>query len=158
MATEPITAVLDQAGITYELLPHPHTERAADEAEALGLSPSEVAKTLIVTSPEGNVRAVLPASERIDLRKLGELQGESRKDVHLASEDALRRDYPEFELGAVPPVGGAHGDRVIVDRRLAELETLVLEAGSHDESIRVPTSDLIRLTQAQIADICADSD
>src|SRR5687768_17295234 len=100
MATERITAVLDQAGVTYELLPHPHTERAADEAQALGLSPREVAKTLIVTSPEGNVRAVLPASERIDLRKLGQLQGESRKDVHLASEDALRRDYPEFELGA----------------------------------------------------------
>lgn len=156
MATGPLTAVLDQAGVTYEVLPHAHTERAADEARALGLSANEVAKTLIVTSPEGNVRAVLPASERIDLRKLGELQGESRKDVHLASEDALRRDYPEFELGAVPPVGGAHGDRVIVDQRLAELETIVLEAGSHDESIRMPTNELIRVTQAQIADICSE--
>lgn len=156
MATEPMTVVLDQAGVTYELLPHAHTERAADEARALGLTASEVAKTLIVTSPEGNMRAVLPASERIDLRKLGELHGESRKDVHLATEDALRRDYPEFELGAVPPMGGAHGDRVILDTRLAELDTIVLEAGSHDESIRIPTNELIRLTQAQIADICAE--
>jgi Ala-tRNA(Pro) deacylase len=156
MATEPVTAVLDQAGVTYEVLRHAHTERAADEAKALGLTASEVAKTLIVTSPEGNVRAVLPASERIDLRKLGELQGESRKDVHLATEESLRRDYPEFELGAVPPMGGAHGDRVIVDRRLAELDSVVLEAGSHDESIRLPTTELIRLTQAQVADICAD--
>jgi Ala-tRNA(Pro) deacylase len=156
MATEPVTAVLDQAGVKYEVLTHAHTERAADEAKALGLTASEVAKTLIVTSPEGNVRAVLPASERIDLRKLGELQGESRKDVHLATEESLRRDYPEFELGAVPPMGGAHGDRVVVDRRLAELDSVVLEAGSHDESIRLPTTELIRLTQAQVADICAD--
>jgi Ala-tRNA(Pro) deacylase len=158
MATEPLTAVLDQAGVTYELLPHAHTERAADEAQALGLSTTEVAKTLIVTSPEGNVRAVLPASERIDLRKLGELEGETRKNVHLASEDTLRRDYPEFELGAVPPVGGAHGDRVVVDRRLAQLETIVLEAGSHEESIRMSTDELIRVTQAQVADICAEAD
>jgi Ala-tRNA(Pro) deacylase len=156
MATEPLTAVLEQSGVTYEVLPHAHTERAADEAQALGLAPTMVAKTLIVTSPDGNVRAVLPASERIDLRKIGELQGESKKNVHLASEEALRRDYPEFELGAVPPVGGAHGDRVIVDRRLAELETIVLEAGSHDESIRMPTNELIRITQAQIADICEE--
>jgi Ala-tRNA(Pro) deacylase len=158
MATEPLTAVLDQAGVTYELLPHAHTERAADEAQALGLSTTEVAKTLIVTSPEGNVRAVLPASERIDLRKLGELEGETRKNVHLATEDTLRRDYPEFELGAVPPVGGAHGDRVVVDRRLAQLETIVLEAGSHEESIRMSTDELIRVTQAQVADICAEAD
>lgn len=156
MATEPLTAVLDRAGITYEVLPHAHTERAADEAQALGIAATMVAKTLIVTSPEGNVRAVLPASERIDLRKLGELEGESKKNVHLASEETLRRDYPEFELGAVPPVGGAHGDRVVVDQRLAELDTIVLEAGSHDESIRLPTNELIRLTQAQVADICAE--
>jgi Ala-tRNA(Pro) deacylase len=156
MATEPLTAVLEQSGVTYEVLPHAHTERAADEAQALGLAPTMVAKTLIVTSPDGNVRAVLPASERIDLRKVGELQGESKKNVNLASEESLRRDYPEFELGAVPPVGGAHGDRVIVDRRLAELETIVLEAGSHDESIRIPTNELIRITQAQVADICAE--
>jgi len=156
MATEPLTAVLDRAGVTYELLPHAHTERAADEAQALGLEATVVAKTLIVTSPEGNVRAVLPASERIDLRKLGELEGESKKNVHLASEEALRRDYPEFELGAVPPVGGTHGDRVVVDRRIAELDTIVLEAGSHEESIRLPTNELIRLTKAQVADICAD--
>jgi Ala-tRNA(Pro) deacylase len=156
MATEPLITVLDEAGVTYELLPHAHTERAADEAQALGLAATMVAKTLIVTSPDGNVRAVLPASERIDLRKLGELQGESRKDVHLASEDALRRDYPEFDLGAVPPMGGAHGDRVVVDRRLAELDDVVLEAGSHEESIRLPTDALIRVTKAQVADICAD--
>jgi Ala-tRNA(Pro) deacylase len=156
MATESLTAALDRAGVTYELLPHAHTERAADEAQALGLEATMVAKTLIVTSPEGNVRAVLPASERIDLRKLGELEGESKKNVHLASEEALRRDYPEFELGAVPPVGGTHGDRVVVDRRIAELDTIVLEAGSHEESIRLPTNELIRLTKAQVADICAD--
>ncbi|MGH3104092.1 MAG: aminoacyl-tRNA deacylase [Gaiellaceae bacterium] len=157
MATKDLTGILDEAGVDYEVLAHAHTERAADEAEALGLSPGEVAKTLVVTTPAGNVRAVLPASERIDLRKLGELDGESRKHLHLATEEALKRDYPEFELGAVPPLGGAHGDRVVVDRRLADRDSVVLEAGSHDESIRVQTADLIRLAGARVADICADA-
>jgi Ala-tRNA(Pro) deacylase len=154
MPVEALTGALSKGGIEFELLPHAHTERAADEAAALALETAEVAKTLVVETPQGNVRAVLPASERIDLRKLGELAGESRKHVHLASEETLRRDYPEFELGAVPPLGGAHGDRVVVDRRVAARASVVLEAGSHDESVRVPTADLIRVAQAEVADIC----
>jgi Ala-tRNA(Pro) deacylase len=73
--------------------------------------------------------------------------------VHLATEEALARDYPEFDLGAVPPVGGPRRDPVVIDSRLAERESVVLEAGSHDESIRVACTDLFRLTGAKVADI-----
>ena len=155
MATADLTRVLDEHGVEYELLPHAHTERAADEAEALGLAPDEVAKTLVVTTPQGYVRAVLPASERIDLNKLRDLRPGARKKVHLASEDDLARDYPEFELGAVPPFGG-RADSVVVDRRLAERDSVVLEAGSHEESVRLATADLLRVTGAEIGDICRE--
>jgi Ala-tRNA(Pro) deacylase len=156
MAMQDLTSLLDRERVDYELLTHEHTERAADEAQALGLAPHEVAKTLVLTTPEGNVRAVLPASERIDLRKLGELHGKTRKDVQLLSEAELRRDYPEFELGAVPPLGGGHSDLVVVDTKVAERDSVVLEAGSHDESVRLATADLVRLAGARVADICAD--
>jgi Ala-tRNA(Pro) deacylase len=147
-----VTGFLDQAGVGYEVLEHAHTERAAEEAAALGVAPAEVAKTLVLTTPEGNVRAVLPASERVDLRKVGDLIGVSGKKVQLASEDDLARDYAEFELGAVPPFGG-RSDRVIVDLRLAERDSLVLEAGSHERSVRMKAADLVRVTGAQVADI-----
>ena len=120
MVAKDLTSVLDAAGASYELLPHARTETAAAEAEALGLAPEEVAKTLVVTTPSGFVRTVLPASERIDLRKLSSFLGVGTKSLHLASEEDLRRDYPEFELGAVPPVGGARSDSVVLDRQLAE--------------------------------------
>jgi Ala-tRNA(Pro) deacylase len=156
MAPETFTRVLDEAGAAYEVLPHAHTETAAAEAEALGLPAHEVAKTIVVQTPEGNLRAVLPASERIDLRKLGELHGDRRKEVHLLTEEQLGRDYPDFELGAVPPLGGSNADRVVVDRRIAGRESVVLEAGSHDDSVRLRTADLIRIANAEVADICTD--
>jgi Ala-tRNA(Pro) deacylase len=156
MATADLTRMLDEHGVDYELLPHEHTERAAEEAQALGLPPEEVAKTLVVATPEGYVRAVLPASERIDLNKLRDVHPGARKKVHLASEEDLARDYPEFELGAVPPLGGGRRDPVVVDRRLAERESIVLEAGSHEESIRLATSDLVRIARAEIVDICRE--
>jgi Ala-tRNA(Pro) deacylase len=151
-----LTTALDKEGVRYELLPHAHTERAADEAKALGVDLAEVGKTLVLTTPAGYVRAVLPASERLDLRKVGELLAVGKKQVHLSTEDDLARDYPEFDLGAVPPLGGGRGDRVLIDSRLAERDSIVIEAGSHDESVRVPTADLVRLTAAEVADICQD--
>lgn len=151
-----LTTVLDNAGVGYELLPHAHTERAADEAAALGVEPAEVGKTLVLTTPAGYVRVVLPASKRLDFRKVGDLLGTGKKRIHLSPEDDLARDYPEFELGAVPPLGGGQGDRVVIDTRLAERESIVVEAGSHDESVRLPTADLVRLAQAEVADICQD--
>jgi Ala-tRNA(Pro) deacylase len=156
MAASDLTKALDKAGAEYELLKHPHTETAAAEAEALGVDPGEVGKTLVLSTPEGNVRAVLPGSARLDVRKVRGALGVSGKRVHLLSEDALARDYKEFELGAVPPLGGKSKDRVLVDTRLAERDSVVIEAGSHDESVRLKTADLVRLTEAQVADICRD--
>jgi Ala-tRNA(Pro) deacylase len=154
MAEQDVTSVLEEAGIEYELLAHSHTETAAAEAESLGLNPEEVAKTLVLSIPGGHVRAVLAASDRIDLSKVRE-QVEGGKRIHLASEEDLQRDYPGFDLGAVPPFGGP-GDRVLVDARLAKRETVVLEAGSHEQSIRIQTADLLKLTQADVVDLAQD--
>jgi Ala-tRNA(Pro) deacylase len=155
MTRATLVGMLEEGGATYELLAHAHTETAAEEARALGLAPDEVAKTLVVKTPEGYLRAAVPASCRLDLRKVRELVGGSKKHVHLATEDDLGRDYAEFELGAVPPFGG-RSDPVLVDRRLAEQEAVVLEAGSHEQSVRVRTADLIRLTGARVSDICEE--
>jgi prolyl-tRNA editing enzyme YbaK/EbsC (Cys-tRNA(Pro) deacylase) len=155
MATSDLTGPLDETGVPYEVLPHAHTETAAAEAEALGVEPADVAKTLVVRTPDGYVRAVVPASHRLDLHKLREKIGVGRHKVHLASEDDLRRDFPEFELGAVPPFGGQRNP-VVVDERVAGRESVVLEAGSHDESVRIAAADLVRATGAQVADISED--
>ena len=155
MATEDLTRVLDEAEVGYELLPHAHTESATDEAKALGVSPEDVAKTLVVTTPDGNVRAVLPASERLDLHKLAEICGVPRKQVELAPEADIGRDYAEFALGAVPPVGGRR-DRVIIDRRVAARESVVIEAGTHEESVRLAADDLVRVSGGELSDITLD--
>jgi Ala-tRNA(Pro) deacylase len=156
VAADNVTRALDEGGAKYELLPHAHSESALAEAEALGVDPSEVGKTLVLSVAEGYVRALVPADCRIDVRKVREIVGGGKKQVHLATEDDLSRDYPEFDLGAVPPLGGSRHDRVVVDSRLAKLESVVVEAGSHDESVRIPTAELIRIARAEVADICQE--
>lgn len=156
MAAEDLTRVLDEAGVGYDLLTHVHTISATAEAEALGLATRDVAKTLIVKTQDGYLRVVLQGSERLDLRKLRALLGGNKHDVRLASEEDLGRDFPEFELGAVPPVGGTQRDPVVVDERVAAQESVVLEAGAHDESVRIASAELVRVARAEVADICED--
>jgi Ala-tRNA(Pro) deacylase len=146
---------LADVGFDYELIPHGHSERALDEAAALGVPPEEVAKTIVVRTPAGYVRAVLPASERLDLHKVREHLGDG-SHVGLATESELAEAYPDFELGAVPPFGGRSGDNVLVDPRIAARESIVFKAGTHDLSLRVSTADLLALTKAAIVGICEE--
>lgn len=153
--TAPRTLIdrLEEADVAYELIPHRRTDTAAAEAEALGMEPRQVAKTIILTTPDGLALAVLPASERLDLHKVRLFLG--TKDVELATEQILAGAYPEFELGAVPPLA-AHGDRVLIDLRLSEDQFVIVEAGTHDASLRLKTEDLIALTAALVLDLCRD--
>jgi len=141
---------LDAAGVPYELIPHQRTESAIAEAEALGVDPGHVAKTIILVTRKGFVRAVLPASKRLDLSKARDLL--DTPGARLASEQAIADAYPGFELGAVPPFGGRR-DPVLLDGRLCTHEPVVIEAGTHDESVRLRTKDLVRLTGAVLGDL-----
>ncbi len=77
-----LTDVLDEQKVYFELIPHHRTQSAAAEAEATGVDPGHVAKTIILLTEAGFVRAVLSASKRIDLRKVKAALGSG--EVHLS--------------------------------------------------------------------------
>jgi Ala-tRNA(Pro) deacylase len=155
VATEDLTGALDEAGAAYELLPHTHTESASAEADALGLSPDDVAKTLIVKTREGYLRAVVPASGRLD-----EPQGARPHRRQQEGRPPRDRGRPSTRLPRLRSGGCAAGPRcsardpVIVDSRVAARQSVVLEAGSHEQSVRIATSDLVRAAGAEVTDIC----
>jgi Ala-tRNA(Pro) deacylase len=151
---EDLLARLDEREVPYTFIPHRRTVSAADEARALDVAPWRVAKTVVLVTPDGFLRAVVPATCRLDLSKVRRIVG--MHDVRLATERELAGAYPEYELGAVPPLAFDDGDRVLVDIRVCGADEVVLEAGTHEQSLRMRTSDLIELADAQIAEICVD--
>lgn len=151
MSATEFTRTLSSEGVDYEMIPHPHTDTAREEALEVGLA--EVAKTIVLATRGGFVRTILPADARLDLHKTRQALG-SGKELRLASEEELAGAYPMFELGAIPPFGGPSGDLAIVDRRLADRESIVVDAGSHERSVRLRMRDVVRLAEARIADIC----
>jgi prolyl-tRNA editing enzyme YbaK/EbsC (Cys-tRNA(Pro) deacylase) len=151
-AAEELVELLHSADVAFELLPHRRTSSAAGEARALAVNPDATGKTVIVRRGDSRVRVVLPASCRLSLRKLAAcLDG----GVELLGEDELARAYPQFEVGAVPPFGGPH-ERAIVDRRVADRHSVIVEAGSHGLSLRIAPADLLHVTGGKVADVVAD--
>ena len=154
-AAAELMEILKSADISFEALPHRRTETASDEAVALGALVQTVAKTVVCRTDTGaRVRAVIPASTKVDLGRLAKSIGAAR--VELVPEAELAGLYPEFELGAVPPFGGTAGEEVVVDVGLAECEHVLVEAGVHHVSLRVRCEDLLKVADARLADIAGD--
>src|SRR5688572_2826293 len=79
-----VTHWLNERSVDYELVTHPETFTAADEARAAGVPAGHVAKTLALHEHGSHKLVVIPASRRLDLVRLRELSGGSRH-LRLAS-------------------------------------------------------------------------
>ena len=56
----------------------------------------------------------------------------------------MREAFPGFELGAIPPLGSLLGIPMYVDPEVLQHETVAFAAGSHTESVKIRTEDLLR--------------
>jgi Ala-tRNA(Pro) deacylase len=111
----------------------------------------EVAKTVLLrnSGQRDYLLAVLPASKRIDFRRLSAALGGAR--VELASEPELTEVCPDCEVGALPPFGSGYGMRTLVDESLAEDDGIVFEGNTHHEAIRMKFRDYQRLEAPMMA-------
>ena len=152
---EAIVEYLDGEGIDHELIEHEPTTSAAAEARATHYPPDQVAKTVVLHDGAAYVIAAIPSSERLDLHKLRGLLGATRQ-LRLASESEIARDFPTLEVGAVPPFGPMVPAAEVIDRALLEQERILCPAGDHRHSVLVEPRDVVRITAARTADICQD--
>jgi prolyl-tRNA editing enzyme YbaK/EbsC (Cys-tRNA(Pro) deacylase) len=134
-----IIELLTAKKIPFELLSHRTTMSAGDEAKALHISKSEVLKTVVLDVGAGHVIVVSPASRKLDMVLVREAVAD--KHAHLASESEMSRDFPAFELGAVPPLPSLTKVPVFVDPEIMQHPTVVFAEGQR-ESVRVKTEDL----------------
>jgi Ala-tRNA(Pro) deacylase len=150
---EAVTRFLEGRGVRYEVIEHDAAYSAAAEARATGADPEATAKTVALHDRDGYRLAIVPASERLDVRRAREVLGASHH-LRLATEEELRQDFPAFDLGALPPFGTAPVPEV-VDLRLVRHARIVCAGGEHRRSVLIEALDLLRLTEPRVADICA---
>jgi Ala-tRNA(Pro) deacylase len=150
-----IVGFLEGERVPYELLEHEPVMSAIAEARVAGRPLDEVAKTVVLHDGSAYVIAAIPAADRLDVHQLRSLLGASRR-LQLASEDQIARDFPSFEVGALPPFGPLVPAAEVIDRALMQQRRILCCAGDHRHSVLVDQRDIVRITTATIADICED--
>lgn len=146
-----LSGYLDSTDKQWEPLTHPETLSSLDEARALRIDPDEVAKSLVLKGRESYALAVIPGGYRLDMHKVRDATGD--KTIRLATEDDLERDFSEYELGTTPPAPGLLNVHGYVDPTVRSREWIVFAAGTHTDSVRMKTADLIGLGDFTEADL-----
>ncbi|MGN6372319.1 MAG: aminoacyl-tRNA deacylase [Solirubrobacteraceae bacterium] len=147
-----IVGFLRGAGVSFELVEHEPVTSAPVEARTAGQSPERTAKTIVLHDGSAYAIVAVTAADRLDLHKLRELLGASRQ-LRLATEQEIARDFPFLEVGAVPPFGPMVPSAEVIDSTLARQPRILCPAGDHRHSVLLDPRDVVRITAATVADI-----
>ncbi len=152
MAINKLTDYLDGKRIKYRTIVHSKAYTAQEIAHAAHVSGKELAKTVIVRINGELAMVVVPASYYVDLAKLKELI--KADEVVLAHEEEFKYEFPDCELGAMPPFGNLYDLDVYVAEKLTEDEYIAFNACSHTQLIKMEYceySDLVKPKVLKIA-------
>jgi Ala-tRNA(Pro) deacylase len=150
-----LESYLRDHGVQAKLVEHAHSESAAAEARAAHLPAEQTAKTIVLHTPGGYRFAVIPASDRLDLNKVAAALDVSRPELSLATEADMAADFPDYDVGAIPPVG-PDTPAELIDVRLLAYQRVLCPAGDHEHSFLLDPADIVRVTAAQTVDIRED--
>jgi Ala-tRNA(Pro) deacylase len=150
---ETTTRHLDERGVAYEVVEHDQAFTAAAEARAAGEEPANAVKSVLLRDLDGYELVVLQASDRLDMGKVREQLGESRSELRLATEGEMNTDFPQFELGALPPLGDLLPAPEIVDRRVLDHDRVLCNGGDHTHSVLLDPREIVRASNAEVADV-----
>lgn len=149
MSMPMLTEYLETRHVDFDLLKHPRTFTAQETAASAHVPGREMAKTVMVAIDGRMAMCVLPATQRLDLRRLRASTG--ARHVELCSEEQFAGMFPDCEPGAMPPFGNLFDLDVYVADSLAEDDEIAFNAGSHTELIRMTYEDFDELVSPQVA-------
>jgi Cys-tRNA(Pro)/Cys-tRNA(Cys) deacylase len=150
----PAIQVLERAGVAHTVRPYQHDPRAEsyglEAAEALGVDPVRVFKTLLADADGRLVVAVVPVSGRLDLKALARVVG-ARK-VTMADPAAAQR-ATGYVVGGISPLGQKRAHPTVIDDSALEHPTVLVSAGRRGLDVELAPDDLVSLTSATTARI-----
>jgi Cys-tRNA(Pro)/Cys-tRNA(Cys) deacylase len=149
----PAVVAAERAGIPFKLHEYPHDPAAPsygmEAAEALGVSPTRVFKTLVVQVDAASLAvAIVPVAARLNLKEVSAAAHGKRAELALPVDAERATGYV---VGGISPLGQKRRLRALLDRSAVDHETVFVSAGRRGLQMEIAPADLARLTQATIA-------
>lgn len=142
--------ILDRAGVDYELRSYSVDENdlsAPHVAEAIGMPPEQVFKTLVVRGDrQGILLASIPANTELDLKALAAASGNRKVELVPVKEVLGLTGYIR---GGVSPIGAKRPYPLYLDETAILHDVISVSAGIRGCQMLLAPGDLARITEAQ---------
>ena len=150
----PATVALERAGVAFTVHAYDHDPRSAsyglEAADALGLDPDAVFKTLLAEVDGELVVAVVPVSGQLDLKALASAVGGKRAAM---ADPAVAERTTGYVVGGISPIGQRKRLRTVVDESATTRPAVYVSGGRRGVDLGLDPADLVRLLDAQVARI-----
>jgi len=150
------TKALEQAGVAFELRTYeydpaaPSIGRAA--ADALGVDPAQVFKTLMVLGDGKPACAIAPSDGEVSLKRVAAALG-AKSAAMMRGPDAER--LTGYKIGGISPFGQMRRVPVVIDETALLWDAVFLNGGQRGLQVMLAAEDAVRVLDAAVADIAA---
>jgi Cys-tRNA(Pro)/Cys-tRNA(Cys) deacylase len=150
----PATVALTAAGTPFTLHAYDHDPSSPsygeEAAEALGVSPERVFKTLVADVDGALTVAVVPVAGQLDLKALASAVGGKRAAM---ADPAAAERTTGYVRGGISPLGQRKRLPTVLDASASAHETICVSAGRRGLEVELSPTDLTSLTSATLAPI-----
>lgn len=150
----PATVALTAAGVPYKVHAYEHDPAhpsyGEEAAEAMGVSPERVFKTLVADVDGVLTVAVVPVAGQLDLKALATAVSGKRASM---ADPTLAERTTGYVRGGISPLGQRKKLRTVLDTSADAHDTICISAGRRGLEVELSPTDLTTLTQAVRAPI-----
>lgn len=150
------TKALEAAGVAFALHAYAY-DPAADSigkaaAEALGVEPGCVFKTLMVLADGKPACVIAPSDGTVSMKRLAQALGVKAASM-MPPSDAER--LTGYKVGGISPFGQMRAVACVLDETALLWDTIFVNAGQRGLQARLAGADVARVLGAVVADVAA---
>lgn len=150
-SSTPATIALARLQIEFTIRNYAHdpriTDFGAEAAQALGVNPSRVFKTLLVVAGATLIVGIVPVAGLLDLKAIAAAVGERKAEM---ADPKLAERKTGYVVGGISPVGQRTKIATVLDDSALQFETVFVSGGRRGLDIELSPTDLLRATEASI--------
>ncbi|MFI0087661.1 Cys-tRNA(Pro) deacylase [Streptomyces bobili] len=150
----PATVALTAAGVEFTVHAYDHDPAhpsyGEEAAEATGVSPDRVFKTLVAEVDGTLTVAVVPVAGSLDLKALAAAVGGKRAAM---ADPALAERTTGYVRGGISPLGQRKRLPTVLDDSAQAHATICVSAGRRGLEVELSPTDLAKLTNAVLAPV-----
>lgn len=149
MAATRAIAACEKARVAHTVHEYEHDPRAEsyglEAADAMGVDPARVFKTLLALADDRLVVALVPVDLMLDLKAVARAAGAKRAVMAPAAQAERATGYV---VGGISPLGQTKRLPTFVDDSAAALATMFVSAGRRGLEVELAPADLLAITGA----------